>query len=103
MYAFTSTVPAWGQAGAGAFLRQDAGARGAALGGAMTAVVDDASALSWNPAGLSRLAKPEVGASHVTLFEDTSFDFLSGGLATKSWGGFAAGYVRQSSGGFEAR
>lgn len=103
LYAVTSSVPAWGQAGAGAFLRQDAGARGAALGGAMTAVVDDSSALSWNPAGLARLAKPEAGATHVTLFEDTTFDFISGGLASARWGGFAAGYVRQSSGGFEAR
>jgi tetratricopeptide (TPR) repeat protein len=99
----TSSLPAWGQTGAGAFLRQDANARGAALGGAMTAVVDDSTALSWNPAGLARLTKPEVGATHVTLFEDTSFDFISGGVATQKWGGFAGGYVRQASGGFEAR
>ncbi len=103
IYAVSSPLSAWGQAGAGAFLRQDAGARGAALGGAMTAVVDDSSALSWNPAGLSRLAKPEAGATHVTLFEDTTFDFISGGLATARWGGFGLGYVRQSSGGFEER
>lgn len=103
IYAVSSPRAAWGQAGAGAFLRQDAGARGAALGGAMTAVVDDSSALSWNPAGLARLAKPEAGATHVTLFEDTTFDFISGGLASSRWGGFAAGYVRQSSGGFEER
>ncbi|MBI4061676.1 MAG: hypothetical protein HY403_09625 [Elusimicrobia bacterium] len=69
----------------------------------MTAVVDDSSALSWNPAGLARLTKPEVGATHVALFEDTAFDFLSGGMAAGRWGGLAAGYVRQSSGGFEAR
>ncbi len=104
IYACASSAPAWGQAGqAGAFLRQDVNARGAALGGAMTAITDDAGALSWNPAGLSRLGKPEAGATHVTLFEDTTFDFIAGGLATKRWGGFAAGYVRQSSGGFEAR
>lgn len=91
------------QAGqAGAFLRQESGARGAALGGALTAVADDAGAISWNPAGLSRLVKPEVGATHVTLFEDTSYDFISAGLGTH-WGGFAASYTRQSSGGFERR
>lgn len=103
IYASASPLPVWGQAGAGAFLRQDAGARGAALGGALTAVADDATALSWNPAGLARLTKPEAGATHAVLFEDTTFDFLSGGLATQRWGGFAAGYARQSSGGFEAR
>ena len=103
IYAVTSSAPAWGQTGAGAFLRQDAGARGAALGGAMTAVVDDTSALSWNPAALSRLTKPQAGATHVSLFEDTTYDFISGGLATARWGGFGLGYIRQSSGGFEAR
>jgi len=69
----------------------------------MTAVVDDSSALSSNPAGLARLTKPEVGATHVTLFSDTTFDFISGGWSSKRWGGFGLGYVRQSSGGFEAR
>lgn len=104
LYATASSLPAWSQTGqAGDFLRQDATARGAALGGGMTAVVDDSSSLLWNPAGLSKLTKPEAGATHVTLFEDTIFDFISGGVATARWGGFAAGYVRQSSGGFEAR
>ena len=69
----------------------------------MTALADDSSALLENPAGLAKLAKPEVGATHITLFEDTSFDFVTGGLATQRWGGFAFGYVRQASGGFEAR
>jgi hypothetical protein len=102
MYAL-SACPSWGQAQPGSFLRQDVSARGAALGGAMTAVADDSSSLSWNPAGLSRLGKPEAGATHVALFEDTTFDFISGGITTAKWGGFAAGYTRQSSGGFEAR
>lgn len=100
----TGPSRSWGQAGqAGAFLRQDAAARGAAMGGAMTAVVDDSTALAWNPAALSRLVKPEVAASHVVLFEDTTFDIVSGGVATQRWGGFGVGYVRQNSGGFEGR
>jgi len=103
MYALSACPSARAQGQPGSFLRQDVSARGAALGGAMTAVADDSSALSWNPAGLSRLVKPEAGATHVVLFEDTTFDFISGGFATARWGGFAAGYTRQSSGGFEAR
>lgn len=87
---------------AGAFLRQDATARGAAMAGALTAVADDGSALAWNPAGLARMAKPELGATRVQLFEDTAFDHLSAGLPTR-WGGFALSYLRQSSGGFERR
>ena len=100
----SAAAPVWGQAGqAGAFLRQDSTARGAALGGAMTALADDSSALLQNPAGLAKLAKPEVGATHIVLFEDTSFDLVTGGLESPRWGGFAFGYVRQASGGFEAR
>lgn len=86
----------------GAFLRQEAGARAAALGGALTAS-EDAGALHGNPASLARLVKPEIGATHVTLFEDTSFDFVGAGAPLRRWGGFAAGYTRQSSGGFERR
>jgi long-subunit fatty acid transport protein len=37
-----------------------AGARAAGMGGAFTAVADDASAASFNPAGLALLVKPEV-------------------------------------------
>ncbi|MBI5241469.1 MAG: hypothetical protein HY926_13435 [Elusimicrobia bacterium] len=88
---------------AGAFLRQDAAARGSALGGAGTAVADDSSALLWNPAGLARLSKPEIQATHVVLFEDTSLDFAAGAAPLKRWGTVAAGYLMQSSGGFERR
>lgn len=39
------------------FLLFDQGARGIALGGAYTAVTDDANSLYWNPAGLSRVPR----------------------------------------------
>ena len=37
-----------------------AGARAAGMGNAFIGVADDATAISWNPAGLSQLIKPEV-------------------------------------------
>jgi len=43
-----------------AFSVQGAGARAAGLGGAFIAVADDATAVSFNPAGLAQLLKPEV-------------------------------------------
>lgn len=86
----------------GAFLRQDHGARAAALGGAGASVADDLSALHLNPAGLARLLKPEFSGTHITLFEDTSHDFAAFGLPSR-FGGFAAGFIRESSGGFERR
>lgn len=88
---------------AGAFLRLDPNARTAALAGAATAIADDSGALLVNPAALSLIKKPELGATRVTLFEDTFFDALTFAFSTRRWGSFAGGYVRQASGGFERR
>jgi len=40
-----------------------AGARAMGMGGAFSAVADDATASSWNPAGLTQLERPELAAS----------------------------------------
>ncbi|MBI5244037.1 MAG: hypothetical protein HY922_10235 [Elusimicrobia bacterium] len=97
-------LPLWaGDAGqAGSFLRQEVSARGAAMAGALTAATDDAGSLYWNPAGLSRLAKPELQATHIVLFEDTNYDYICAGLRTRV-GGLGLAYLRQASGGFERR
>lgn len=49
-----------------------AGARAAGMGGAFTALADDASAVSFNPAGLALLIRPEasVVADGVSRHED---------------------------------
>lgn len=101
-FAFPCRAHAAAGGQAGAFLRQDATARAAAMGGALTAVGDEGASLHVNPAGLGRVAKPEVGATRVQLFEDTAFDQFSAALPTRL-GGFALSYLRQSSGGFERR
>ncbi|MFA6435008.1 MAG: PorV/PorQ family protein [Elusimicrobiales bacterium] len=55
-------------AGAGAdgaaFLKIDAGARAAAMGGAFTAVADDASSVFYNPAGPALLRNQEIMLGH---------------------------------------
>jgi long-chain fatty acid transport protein len=57
-----------------------AGARAAGMGGAFTAVADDASAASFNPAGLAQLLVPEASVvfDHTSLSDDyqgfSSFD-----------------------------
>ncbi len=53
------------------------GARGLGMGGAYTALADDAHAVYWNPAGLARLEKREVAASHSELGNSTRHDFLA--------------------------
>jgi tetratricopeptide (TPR) repeat protein len=38
------------------------------MGGAFTAIADDATALFWNPAGLARIGHQEIAGSHADLF-----------------------------------
>jgi long-subunit fatty acid transport protein len=51
------------------------GARALGLGGSFIAVADDATAASWNPAGLMQLRKPELALvfSHTSLKEELDF------------------------------
>ena len=60
-----------------AFLDIGVGARGIGMGGAYTALADDASAVYWNPAGLARLEKRELSVSHAELGLGTREDFLA--------------------------
>lgn len=52
-----------------------AGARAAAMGGAFIGVADDATAIVWNPAGLTQLERMEVSAVGRYLFEDVEQSF----------------------------
>jgi long-subunit fatty acid transport protein len=49
-----------------AFAIQGAGARAEGIGGAFTAVADDATAVSFNPAGLGQLLQPEISLVGMT-------------------------------------
>lgn len=73
------------------FLKIGAGCRAAALGGAYVAIADDAAALFWNPAGLSRLDHNEVLLMHADWLAETDYNF--GGVVTTFGGNALGAYV----------
>lgn len=64
-----------GTAGA-QFLKIGAGARAVGMGEAFTAVVDDATAMYWNPAGLAQAKKQEVTFTHNQWLGDINHEFI---------------------------
>jgi len=58
------------------FLKLGVGARGVGMGESFVAVVNDASSLYWNPAGLVQGGEDEVMASHTEYVVDIKHDFL---------------------------
>lgn len=69
-FAFMSAASAAEEASAisGAFVEETPGGRGAALGGGLSAIVDDPSAIYWNPARLLYVAQPGAMATYADLF-----------------------------------
>lgn len=57
------------------FLGIAVGARATALGGAFGAVADDATALYWNPAGITRMSYSEFSISHTQWLVNTDFNW----------------------------
>lgn len=61
---------------AATFLNIGVGARAIAMGAAFTAVANDASALYWNPAGISLCRHPEITFNHLDWLLDIYHDFV---------------------------
>lgn len=77
------------------FLTIGVGARPQAMGGAFVSMVDDAHALYWNPAGLSKIRGNEFLLIHSTWLADMSFEFIGGAVSMGQMGtlGFSATYL----------
>src|SRR5690606_18205719 len=67
------------------FLLLPVGARAAALGQAFSALADDATALYWNPAGISFLHQRSAHVTHIEYLAETSYTW--GGIAVPLGGG----------------
>jgi hypothetical protein len=82
-----------GTTGAG-FLNLGMGARPIAMGGAYSAVADDAAAVFWNPAGLVRSKGFSSLFMHASYLSGISFDYLSlaASNGSSAFGG-AMGYM----------
>lgn len=59
------------------FLNFDLGARGISLGGAYTAVTNDAYSLYWNPAGLAKVPRVSMGWQYTRWVEDITHQSFS--------------------------
>ncbi len=78
------------------FLTVGVGARGLGMGGAYTALADDAHSIYWNPAGLAALDKREATADDAELATDSRLNFIALGLPTKyGTAGAAVTYLSQ--------
>ncbi len=86
------TLYAWSPGTPGnQFLKLGLGARAVAMGGAYTAVCDDADALFWNPAGLVQLDGPTGTLMLMSLFREVTCASGGAALPAGRWGSFAAG------------
>jgi tetratricopeptide (TPR) repeat protein len=65
------------------FLNIEVGARPVAMGGAFTALADDASGIYYNPAGLGQLKRSEAAFTHNRWFEQIKYNYFAAAHSLK--------------------
>jgi outer membrane protein OmpA-like peptidoglycan-associated protein len=60
----------------GDFLKIAVGARPASMGEAFIGLADDATAMQWNPAGMTQLSLPEVTLTHLSYIADINYEYV---------------------------
>lgn len=85
----------------GEYLQWGVGARAMGMGGAFTGLSDDASAIYFNPAGLSQLKSEQITAMASTLFEDSFYHFIGFVHPSQKAGVLGLGVILLNSGDME--
>jgi hypothetical protein len=80
------------------FLLQDIGARGIGMGGAYTAVTDDAYSIYWNPAGLAKIPRLSIATMDSMYVQNTSYQAASYAQRINDTSVVAAGFRYQDLG-----
>ncbi len=78
---------------AGAFLRLGTGARPLGMGGAFTALSDDATACYWNPAGLGQLKSTELACMYSIMSTDRMSNLAIFAQPLSETGAFALSWL----------
>lgn len=73
------------------FLKIGVGARPVGLGGAYTAVSNDANSVYWNPAGLTRFNGAHISLMHNKWFQGINYEFFGLAYGDSASSGFAFG------------
>lgn len=80
------------------FLNLGVGARAVGMGGAYSSVANDATALYWNPAGLSRINNRSFTFMHASYIDSSFFDYAAYGQDLGRYGAVGAGVQYFSAG-----
>ena len=70
------------------FLKIGVGARAQGMGGAFTAIANDASAIYWNPAGIARISNNEIIFAYTNWLADVNHTFVGFVYHNESLGNF---------------
>ncbi len=80
------------------FLKIDVGSRAVAMGGAYSALAQDATALYWNPAGIANLKKSEATFSYADWIADTKLSYAGLVIPLETFGTIGLSVQSYSSG-----